>query len=291
LDVGRSLRDRGRLVCCGCERTRADYRIDRSTLPFYVVEFVAAGEGTVVLQGREHPLQPGVAFAYAPREHHVIRNRADRPMTKYFAGFVGPEPARLLETTRLGRGHPLRVRSIGDVAEMFELMLREAAQGDAVSRRLCNALVLALLLKIEQTAHPVGRARPGSVASYERIRRYIEEHHRDLRTIEEVAEACRVSPAYVSRLFRQFARLGAYQFLVRLKMNRAAEMLYDGGTMVKEVAADLGFADAFHFSRVFKRTYGVAPDDFARYGEAASPRAARATRRSKRKTKSALRRG
>jgi AraC-like DNA-binding protein len=254
---------------------RSDYLIDRRTLPFYVVEFVAEGEGTVVLDGREHPLGPGVAFAYRPREHHVIRNHEGRPMLKYFAGFVGSGPARLLRATRVGHGQPVRVRSIGEVAEMFELMLREAVHGDNESRRLCNALVIALLLKIEQAAQPTGRAKPGSLASYERIRRYIEAHQRELRTIEEVADACRVSPAYVSRLFRRFARLGAYQFLMRLKMNRAAEMLYDGGSMIKEVAADLGFADAFHFSRVFKRTYGVAPDDFAHHGDAPSPRAKR----------------
>jgi AraC-like DNA-binding protein len=44
---------------------------------------------------------------------------------------------------------------------------------------------------------------------------------------------------------------------MRLKMNRATELLVDGGLLVKEVAEKLEFVDAFHFSRVFKRFYGL----------------------------------
>lgn len=41
-------------------------------------------------------------------------------------------------------------------------------------------------------------------------------------------------------------------------MNDAAELL-DEGLLVKEVAERLGFADAFQFSRAFKRVHGVPP--------------------------------
>jgi AraC-like DNA-binding protein len=41
-------------------------------------------------------------------------------------------------------------------------------------------------------------------------------------------------------------------------MNHAAQLL-DTGLLVKETAARLGFADAFQFSRAFKRIHGVPP--------------------------------
>jgi AraC-like DNA-binding protein len=47
-------------------------------------------------------------------------------------------------------------------------------------------------------------------------------------------------------------------------MNRAAALLLDQRMMVKEVADALGFADAFHFSRTFKRVYGISPERFIR---------------------------
>jgi len=49
---------------------------------------------------------------------------------------------------------------------------------------------------------------------------------------------------------------------VRLRMNRAAEKLRSPGVLVSEVADDLGFSDPFHFSRTFKRVFGVSPSSF-----------------------------
>ena len=258
-------RSRCHVVSCGCERVRADYVIDRKTIPFIIVEFVAEGEGTVVLQGREYRLQPGVAFAYAPQMHHVIRNDPERPMLKYFVCFVGTEAAKLLRSTRLGRWLPLQVPAIEEVVEILELILRAGQRGGEDSQKLCDALVPVLLLKIEEAAQPGGRVKARSDAAFGRVRRHIEKHYLHLRTIEEVAEECGLTPVYVSRLFRRFARVGAHQFLMRLKMNHAAQLLFDDGLMVKEVAEKVGFSDPFHFSRAFKRAYGVAPDRFIHY--------------------------
>jgi AraC-like DNA-binding protein len=73
--------------------------------------------------------------------------------------------------------------------------------------------------------------------------------------------------AYLSRLFQRFGHTTPYRFLMRLKMNRATELLVDDGMLVKEVAAKLEFADAFHFSRVFKRVYGLPPGRFIKYSK------------------------
>ena len=102
------------------------------------------------------------------------------------------------------------------------------------------------------------------LAAYERVRRYLEKNFLRVRSVEDAARACRLTPAYVSKLFRRFARVGAHQFLTRLKIDRAADLLIYRQLLVKQVAAEVGYADAFHFSKVFKRTYGVSPELFVR---------------------------
>jgi AraC-like DNA-binding protein len=47
-------------------------------------------------------------------------------------------------------------------------------------------------------------------------------------------------------------------------MNLAAERLRDPGSLVKQVAAALGFSDPFHFSRAFKSVFGLSPEAFRR---------------------------
>jgi AraC-like DNA-binding protein len=131
-----------------------------------------------------------------------------------------------------------------------------------LAREICAAWLRLLLLKLRGGALPTGRAAPRSLATFVRVRRHIEEHYLRLRTVEEIARECHVTPMYAARLFRRFAHTGTYQFLLRLKMNRAAELLLDRGLLVKEAADELGFADAFHFSRLFKRVHGFSPGQF-----------------------------
>jgi AraC-like DNA-binding protein len=264
LPLDDSLDPRCRLVCCGSEQTRSDYVIDRKSMPFCLVELVTAGRGELLLAGRRHALQPGVAFAYAGHMPHVIRSDPARPMLKYFLGFIGSDAEALLGTTCLGRWAPVHVSAMHEIVELFELVLRSAAAVGEGAQRLCDALVPVVLLKVEQARIAGGRSEAQGLAAYERVRRHIEKNFLRIHNIEEVARACRMTPAYVSRLFRRFSRVGAHEFLTRLKIDRAADLLIYKRLLVKQVALEVGYGDAFHFSRVFKRTYGVSPELFVR---------------------------
>src|SRR5689334_18481836 len=54
------------VVSGGFEQCLPDYRIQRPTFPFFAIEYVVRGEGTLRLNHRQHKLQPGVIFSYGP---------------------------------------------------------------------------------------------------------------------------------------------------------------------------------------------------------------------------------
>ena len=259
------------VVCGGCERVRPDYVIQRKTFPFLAVEFVAEGEGELELAGRKYSLRPGMAFAYGPGAPHVIRCEASRPMLKYYVDFVGTEAARLLSATPIGGWRAAQVSLPEEIVELFELLQREGASESTFGAQLCASLIPALLLKITERALPGGNAEPRAWATYQRAKRWIEEHHLGARTAEEVAAACHVDTAYLCRLFRRFGHTTPYRFLMRQKMNRATELLLDQGMLVKEAAAEVGFGDAFQFPRAFKRVYGLPPERFVRQARGDRP--------------------
>ncbi len=246
-------------ICGGVERMHPDYVVTRHDFPFYAVELVTEGEGHLTLNDRRFQLAPGVIFAYGPTVAHTIRTDPDKPMRKYYLDFTGTEAAALLRDSGLGQWKAVRVAPVHEIVEIFEALSREAAHPGEVAHAICASLTRLLLLKIQQRTVASGRSAPGSLATYERIRAHIEKHHLRLKTIEDAAEECSVTPMYVARLFRRFGQSGAYQFLLRLKMNHAACLLQDEGLKVTEVAFQMGFADAFQFSRAFKRVHGVAP--------------------------------
>jgi AraC-like DNA-binding protein len=83
-----------------------------------------------------------------------------------------------------------------------------------------------------------------------------------LRTLEEIGKECRFDTAYLCRLFRRYDSQTPYQHLIRLKMQYAAQRLQQPGVLIKQVAAETGFSDPFHFSRVFRKILGVSPQAF-----------------------------
>ncbi len=238
---------------------RPEYSVSRRDFPYLAVEMVVEGEGTLMLNGRRFRLAPGVMFAYGPGVPHVIRNHPRRCMRKYYLDFTGTAARRLLQATGLAEWKALRVSTISEFVDIFESLGCEAQDDSAVANHLCEMLARLLLLKIQQRVVSRDHKVPQSFQTYERVRRHILEQFLHLHTVEDIARDCHLSPTYISRLFRRFGSTGAYHFLLRLKMNHAAELLLEDGILVKQIAARLGFADVFQFSRAFKRVYRVSP--------------------------------
>lgn len=76
---------------------------------------------------------------------------------------------------------------------------------------------------------------------------------------EAVARRCGVDRSHLFRLFKQHLQLSPQQYLIRLRLNKAEELLQTTSLSVSEVAFSCGFNDLCHFSRLFKRRFGVPP--------------------------------
>lgn len=68
-----------------------------------------------------------------------------------------------------------------------------------------------------------------------------------------------VSPDHGSRLFRRVTGLSPQEYYQRRRVQRACALLLDAERSVTAVAMELGFADAAHFSRLFKKYASVTP--------------------------------
>ncbi|QDT65477.1 AraC family transcriptional regulator [Calycomorphotria hydatis] len=255
------------IVCGGRERVSKDYVVRRTTFPYLCVEFVAEGHGSVELNHKKYPLRPGAVFAYMPNIAHCIRTSSTDPMLKYYIDFTGSEGAKLLRESSLRGDRAIYVSNPEEFVGLFEMFLKEGMSGETHGQDLCAALLPVLFLKLSQRAMPGNVRQPRAYFTYLEARDFIEKEFRKYDTIEEVAEELLTNPASLCRLFRRFGETTPYRLLIRLKIQEAASMLVDQQMMVKEIAAELGFADQFHFSRVFKRVYGLSPEKFSRQSQ------------------------
>lgn len=248
------------LVCGGVERMNADYLVQRSDFPYYGIEWVSEGRGRLTMGGRTHELAIGSLFAYGPGIAHRIVNLPPDNMRKYYLDVTGSEAGRRLRELGLLDGRPVTIRRPHEFVELWNLIDREARDVSDHAPAVCAALLRVFLQKLPQRM-VAGRSGESSDAfqTFELACRLIDQRFLAFRTVEEVAAELGFSPVYLSRLFKRYAGGGVYRYLLRRRMNHAAELMLERGLKVNAVAQRLGYADAFQFSRAFKRVYGVPP--------------------------------
>ena len=254
---------RGLTVACGgWERCAPDYRVQRSDFKFYGMEYVAKGRGLLTLNGREHKIEPGSLFVYKPRTAHIIQTEPGDPLVKYFVDFSGSRARAVIGCKALGADGIAYLLHSRSIHEAYEQMLEAGLKGGPLASRLCSLLLELLALRVEEHAHnPAdfhGRARQ----AFDRSRAELQKHFRTIQSVSELARMTYLDSAYLSRLYARFGGESPHEMLTRLKVNEAAVHLLQGVHSVKEVASLVGFADPYHFSRVFKKNHGVSPVAF-----------------------------
>ncbi|MBI3828934.1 MAG: helix-turn-helix transcriptional regulator [Planctomycetes bacterium] len=167
----------------------------------------------------------------------------------------------LLEPPPVLRGSTSR--KIGDVneelAEIHEsglTTLRQLVKKKALGFRLLELVT------------PEARVREGSAAFLQGAQRlaavldHIERHlEKDLGR-EELAELVHLSPTRFYAVFVETLGIAPSVYVQRKRMQRAQQLLIRSDLSVKEIAAQVGQPDPFHFSRLFKRECGVSPQHY-----------------------------
>ena len=89
--------------------------------------------------------------------------------------------------------------------------------------------------------------------------RYISAHYMQPLTTAEIADKVGFSPNYLSRRFRQETGIGLHEYIVFIRLHRAALELVATEDSVTTVAFRCGFSDSNYFKDAFKKKYGVTP--------------------------------
>lgn len=93
----------------------------------------------------------------------------------------------------------------------------------------------------------------------QRALRHIHAHYRDPIQLSTVAEAVGVSRSHLSKVFKEDTGSTFNEYLIAYRMNAAHALIREGTYKVYEVAAMVGYADVVHFSKMFKKMFGIAP--------------------------------
>lgn len=96
----------------------------------------------------------------------------------------------------------------------------------------------------------------------EKVRQYIDEHYSDQLKLADLAALVGMNPVSFSRFFHQRTGRTLSEYIVDIRLGRAARMLVDTSKTVSEICYECGFNNLSNFNRTFKARRNCTPRDF-----------------------------
>lgn len=95
-----------------------------------------------------------------------------------------------------------------------------------------------------------------------KAKEYIHEHQTEELSLGQVAKAVNTSTFYFCKMFKKVTGINFTDYLSRVRIEKAKNLLLNPNLRVSEIAFEVGFQSLTHFNRVFKKILGQSPTEY-----------------------------
>ena len=258
------------LLFSGQACPQPDHKVGPSVHDYYLLHSVLEGSGTFEWGGVTYNCGPGDTFVIFPGSLFSYQANTLKPWHYAWVALQGPAVLSQLAEVGITPLSPVvRSRDVGALRELYtrvRLALQPGADPRLESLEASGWLVLLF--------HHFGLAhREASSAAHlkemsmidrqvdQAIRWFSLQYQQQL-SIEELAHQLGYHRAHLFHAFKARTGLSPKQYLMKVRMDKAKQLLMDAALNVDQVASSVGFNDALYFSRQFRKMTGMSPSAY-----------------------------
>jgi AraC-like DNA-binding protein len=229
-----------------------------------IVIYCLAGRGSCRAGSAELSIRSGEVLVLPPGVSHRYCADLRRPWTIHWFHAKGRLLSHYLE--ELGASSSAAVHPIGkdaQVVALFEEILDVVEHGYAFTQLLHAGQALSHLFAL--LVRRVRDANRQVLSTRQRIARsvaYMKQHLDAELDVASLARSAALSPSHYSALFKEHTGYSPIDYLARLRVHRACQLLDTSKHSVKTIAAQVGYRDQLYFSRVFRAVTEVSPSQY-----------------------------
>ncbi|MBQ9801702.1 MAG: helix-turn-helix transcriptional regulator [Clostridia bacterium] len=251
--------------CCGIDRI-----YQRDTLALrehgrmdYHILYIAEGRCYAEVGGQSVIAEAGSLILYMPgkRQKYSFKG-ADRSVSCYWH-FAGTGAEKLLYDFGFVREGVYHVGKSQILLSVLEKTEREQSLKNPYYEAVCAAYLLEFLALAGR------KSKSESNRSYQKNKQMIDRvcdqmlaEYMHRYPLQRYADFCNLSLGRFSHLFKESMGLSPYEYLMRIRIEKARQLLGNTMMSVSEVAERTGFTGQNYFSRTFKRYTGKSPRAF-----------------------------
>lgn len=250
------------LISCGYSVHIKPYS-SRRLLPFYLIRFQAEGTSRISLNGEMQEYAAGDLMLALPNDHYVLETgQANGPKTLRCADYyMSCTPDRSIEWLPDDSRRKLHLGLDDSFLNLFKNLVHECRRLNGQDPEMQDYLVRLLFLSIRRSLLTKTPVHPVSPAAA-RMKSYMEAHSGEPLTLREVAAHAGLGISRASELFKEAYSCSVMDYAIRMRLNSAREhILYDKMSL-EEAAFACGFTSYTHFSRMFRKRFGLSPGEY-----------------------------
>ncbi len=251
--------------CCGYQkfitknftRARENGRLD------YQIIYIIRGKGNFHINKNDIQVPEGNIVIYKPGDIQHYTYFYENTPEVYWIHFTGFGAEELLQKTFLSNNSVCYIGLSNTCIDLYKKIIRELQLKKNLFTISVNAAFMELLSqfgrRFTETDHSIGRKKD------ENIQKVIECMHTNYNlkwSINDFARQCNLSVYRFIHNFKDYTGMSPIEYLTKIKVDKARELLLDSSLNVSEISEVLGYDNSLYFSRVFRKLTGLSPSAY-----------------------------
>lgn len=261
------------LIQIGTQITKPLYFYGPAIRDHELIHLVLHGSGSAIIGGRQFAVHEGQLF-YIPRNvSSLYQSSKDNPWEYAWIGFKGQWGQDALSRIGVNSDHPIgRIQDMAPVRHIIDAADLAIAASDpylGLYGLACCLMDTLIRVCVPEPSDPVqDRMQRDNAADWINMAVIIIDHNymKSSLTIQQIADTVGVSRTYLSSQFKKQMNITMKEYITKLRMEQAKVDMTCTNNKIKEVAYGVGYTDPLLFSKVFKKYYGVSPEQYRSTG-------------------------
>ena len=252
---------------CGIQRCLPGYVYPHNAREGYHMHVVLSGKGVLRAEGQEYHIHKGQIFLLRERDDIFYQADMEDPWYYIWITYCGEQAGRCMAYAGFTDGVYVRDCNI-DPTEfsnvVTDILERPHLKTSSEFYRMSLALRF-LSLAIESWEKSGDAPRQNSDMTAEDYVNYavklMQSNYSGIK-VGEVADYIGINRTYLTAIFQARMHMSPQEYLMQIRMEKSRELLLNNDVPIYVVAQEVGYHDQLAFSKIFKKKYGLSPEQY-----------------------------